>query len=128
MVDVGTNVKSRRHTVVTAICVAGAVALAVAGGIGAMLAAAAGTARPAVFLTAGVVTFVVLDSLGAALVARRAPTGQRRAAGTWMFTTSAILLLAVFAVTALIPPAGPVQQAARSCPNQPTSTSRPVRG
>jgi pimeloyl-ACP methyl ester carboxylesterase len=70
-----------------------------------VLAAATITAQPAAFLATGVVAFLTLDALGAGVVARRARPGLRRAAGTWMFTTSAAPLLAVFAATTLIPPA-----------------------
>ncbi len=97
----------RRRTAVTALLVAGAVTLAVVVGIGVLLATAAFTGRPVLFVGAGVLAFLVADAVAAGLVARRARPGRRRAAGGWLFASSAGLLLTVFAVTTLVPATAP---------------------
>lgn len=90
---------------VTAALVIGAVTVAVAAGVVALLAAALVTARPVLFAPAGIVAFLVVDAAGAALVVRRAPPSRRPAAGSWLFFASAGLVLVLFTLTALIPPA-----------------------
>ncbi|HZG89918.1 MAG TPA: alpha/beta hydrolase [Pseudonocardia sp.] len=98
-----TTADRRRRTGVTALLVIGAVTLAVVVGIGVLLATAAVTGRPVLFVGAGVFAFLVADAVGAGSVARRARPARRRAAGGWLFASSAGLLLAVFAGTALVP-------------------------
>lgn len=81
------------------------VAVAVAGGVGALLAVSTVTSAPVMFLTAGIIVFGLLDAAGAWWVtARRAAPARRRRARWTMLTTSAVLVLGAFAVT-LVPPA-----------------------
>ncbi|GII76595.1 hypothetical protein Sru01_15770 [Sphaerisporangium rufum] len=96
-----------RSRAVTVLAVAGVVLAAALGGIAALLAVAALTAVPAVFVAAGIVTFVLLDVAGMALVARRSPPARRRAARWRLSAWTAVPLLALFAWTALVPPPVP---------------------
>ncbi len=98
-----------RSRVLTVLLVLAVVTTAVAGGLAALGAVALLVAVPWVFLGAGVLSFLALDLAGAAWVARRRATpGQRCRARRALFASSATLLLAAFAVTTLVPPAGVV--------------------
>lgn len=86
----------------------GAVLLAVACGVAALLGTATVTATPWLFLGAGLGVFLVAGYAGAAGVAAwRAPAGRRRTARWAMFTSGPVLLVAAFAGTALVPAAAP---------------------
>ncbi len=93
----------RAVTVVTALAAAGAVTVAVLAGAVMLLAAAMATPTPTVFVAAGAATFLVVDALGAALVARRTEPRRRRMAGWSLFASSVGLALVASFVVALAP-------------------------
>lgn len=95
----------RMRLVVTGLLAAAVVAVAVAGGVVALLGVSTLTPVPVMFLTAGIVVFGLLDAAGAWwLAASRAAPGHRPRARWTMLTTSAVLVLGAFAAT-LVPPA-----------------------
>jgi pimeloyl-ACP methyl ester carboxylesterase len=96
---------TRRSRALTALLVVVMATVAVAAGLVALGAVAVLTARPWVFVSVGVLVFLVVDLAGATWVARRrAPRSRARLARWTLLGVSTTLLLAVFAVTALIPP------------------------
>jgi len=81
--------------------------LAVAAGIGAVVGAATVTARPALFLIAGLVGFCATNAAGIALAFRSLGGDHRRATGIATFVVTTVAIVGVFVVTALRPPHGP---------------------
>jgi proline iminopeptidase len=82
------------------------VAAAIAG-ILALVGAAAASARPAVFLGAGLVVFAAATAAGIVLVTRRLPTRRRRRIRLVAVTVGVLAGMAVFVVTALVPVGDP---------------------
>lgn len=85
-----------------AIAVAGVVA-AIAAGVAGILATATVSARPPVFLTAGLVAFAVVDGLVALAVGTRTRRAIRRRFRWTFFASTSVALVGAFAVTALRP-------------------------
>jgi proline iminopeptidase len=83
-----------------------AVALAalfgVASGLGALLGAATVTARPPLFLLAGLAAFCAVYLLGLLLVTRKVEADRRRHARAILFCTGTALVVGLFAWTALL--------------------------
>ncbi|HEX6443580.1 MAG TPA: alpha/beta fold hydrolase [Streptosporangiales bacterium] len=92
------------RTATVAIAAAGVLAAIVAG-VAAILGAAAVTARPALFLGAGLVAFAVVDGLVAYAVGGRTRRAARRRVRWAFFASTSVVLVAAFAVTALRPDA-----------------------
>jgi proline iminopeptidase len=83
------------------------VTVAVLVGVAALLGAAAVSPDPRVFVTAGVLAFLLADAVGAVLVARRAPSARRRTARNALVAASVVLVLGLFAVATLGPAPAP---------------------
>jgi proline iminopeptidase len=77
--------------------------VAAVAGLVALFAVAAVSARPPVFLAAGLVVFLAATAAGVGLATRRVPAGRRRRARVARFAGAALVGVAVFVVTALLP-------------------------
>jgi len=87
----------------TVLAVALAALFGVASGLGALLGAATGTARPPLFLLAGLAAFCAVYLLGLLLVTRKVEADRRRHARAVLFCTGTALVVGLFAWTALLP-------------------------
>jgi proline iminopeptidase len=77
------------------------------GGLAALVAMAAVSARPALFLVAGLVVFLAVTAAGVALATRRLPAARRGRTRLVAVTVGGLGGVAVFVVTALLPVGDP---------------------
>ncbi|MBX6385655.1 MAG: alpha/beta hydrolase [Microbispora sp.] len=113
----------RRSRLVTFLAVAAVTAGAGVCGLAALLAVAAVTSTPMLFLTAAMAVFLAAGYAGAALVtARRVPPGRRRRARWVAFAAGSLLPGALFAWAALTPAAPPAATALPGASTVPVST------
>jgi hypothetical protein len=89
-----------------------AVVAAAIAGVLALVGAAAGSARPAVFLGAGLAVFVAASAAGIALVTRKLPARRRRRTRLVAVTVGVLAGVATFWATALVPVGDPQLQPA----------------
>jgi proline iminopeptidase len=76
-------------------------------GLAALVGVASVSGRPPVFLGAGLAVFLAATAAGVALVTRRVPGGRRRRARLGGFAAGALVGVAAFVVTALLPVGDP---------------------
>lgn len=79
------------------------VVVAAVAGLAALIGAAAVSARPALFLGAGLVVFLTATAAGVGLATRKLPTDRRRRTRLVAFAATALGGVAVFVVTTLLP-------------------------
>ncbi len=99
---VGCPRRSRRHRIARAAAVAGGMVVAVLAGFATTVAVGAVTARPAHFLSAGLLLSVLVGAAGVRFLLRRAPVWARVTG----FTALAVLLV-LLTVVVLAPLADP---------------------
>ena len=75
----------------------------IAAGLGALIGAAAATDRPPLFLLAGLLAFCVAYLLGLLLATRGIAPSRRRRARAVLFCASTVVVVGLFAWTALLP-------------------------